>query len=113
MQNRSPKTWLPLLLSVTLAIGMIIGFTMRDNFPGVAFFAGRKSSPIKEVLQLIDERYVDDVASNKWQDSTLNAILNSLDPHSFYITPDEMSKYNESISGQYSGIGISFDIFND
>lgn len=113
MQNRSPKTWLPLLLSVTLATGMVIGFTMRDNFPGTAFFAGRKSNPIKEVLQLIDERYVDDVASKKWQDSTLNAILNSLDPHSFYITPDEMSKYNESISGKYSGVGISFDIFND
>jgi len=86
---------------------------MRDNFPGAAFFAGRKSSPIKEVLQLIDERYVDNVATKKWQDSTLNAILNALDPHSFYITPDELSKYNESIRGEYSGIGISFDIFND
>ncbi len=113
MPLKSFKAWLPFILASTLAVGMIIGFTMRDNFPHDAFFTKRKANPIEEVLRLIDERYVDDLGSSRWQDSTLDALLQTLDPHSFYISPADMALYNEDLTGHYSGIGVTYDLFND
>ena len=40
-------------------------------------------------------------------------MLKSLDPHSDYIPAEEFKQVNESLQGNFEGIGIEFNIYND
>jgi carboxyl-terminal processing protease len=65
------------------------------------------------VLELIDRYYVDTVNDNKLVESAIVEMLKNLDPHSTYITSDEVKEMNEPLLGNFEGIGISFNILND
>ena len=58
MSNKKTQVWLPLLFSISMAIGIFIGFKMRDQFSSNSFFSIEKSSPFNEIMGLIKDRYV-------------------------------------------------------
>jgi carboxyl-terminal processing protease len=113
MKNERIKVWLPLFLSISMALGMMVGYKMRDNFPRNAFFSLEKRNITEEILQLIKNKYVDDINTNQLADSAIQAILNQLDPHSVYIEPKELTDINNQLNGKFYGIGVEFEIFND
>src|SRR5882757_9451285 len=59
------------------------------------------ASLFKEVNSL----YVDDVNPNKMVRTGIDAMLNSLDPYTNYISEDEVEDYRTMNTGQYGGIG--------
>jgi carboxyl-terminal processing protease len=65
------------------------------------------------VLRLIDSYYVDTANVNKLTEKAIVSMLQDLDPHSVYISKEEVAKMNEELKGNFEGIGISFNIFND
>ncbi len=113
MSNKKTQVWLPLLFSISMAIGIFIGFKMRDQFSSIPFFSIERSSPINEIMGLIKERYVDDVKMNQLSDTAIEALLTKLDPHSVYIPAAELEDINNDIEGNFYGIGIEFDFFHD
>jgi carboxyl-terminal processing protease len=40
-------------------------------------------------------------------------MLDQLDPHSTYITQDQLKRISEDFQGSFEGIGVEFDIVND
>ena len=92
---------------------MFIGFKMRTVLPGKSFFYLEKRNPLQEIINLIDKKYVDDVELNHLTDTAIMAILSKLDPHSYYIPPQELQSINEEINGSFYGIGIEFVRFED
>ena len=113
MSNKKTQVWLPLLFSISMAIGIFIGFKMRDQFSSNSFFSIEKPSPFNEIMGLIKERYVDDVKMNQLSDTAIEALLTKLDPHSVYIPASELEDINNDIEGNFYGIGIEFDFFHD
>lgn len=113
MNNKKIQVWLPLLFSITLIAGMFFGYKMRDNMPGKSFFYTEKRKPVQEIMDLIQNRYVDQVEMDKLADTAIQAILAKLDPHSVYIPAKELQQVNEDLAGKFFGIGIEFNIFND
>lgn len=113
MNKRKLQIWLPLLFSLTMIVGMFIGFNMRTILPGKSFFFLQKKNPLQEILNLIDKKYVDDVDVNKLTDTAILSILSKLDPHSSYIPAKNLQQINEEINGSFFGIGIEFNIFSD
>ena len=113
MNNTKLKVALPLLLSFSMCAGVFIGFKMRDGFPGNSFFSRDKSSSINEVMELIKNKYVDDVSFNQLNDTAIDAILSKLDPHSVRIPATELQEVNDDINGNFYGIGIEFEIIDD
>jgi carboxyl-terminal processing protease len=113
MSNKKIQVWLPLLFSLTMITGMFFGYKMRDNMPGKSFFFAEKHKPVQEIIDLIKNRYVDDVEIEKLADTAIQAILSKLDPHSVFIPADELQQANEDLAGKFFGIGIEFNIFND
>ncbi|HNG63178.1 MAG TPA: S41 family peptidase [Ferruginibacter sp.] len=111
--NKKIQVWLPLLFSITMIAGMYMGYKMRDNMPGRGFFSRDKRRPVQEVLDLINNRYVDDVKTQALTDTAIEAILSKLDPHSVFIPAEELQQVNEDLAGKFFGIGIEFNIFND
>jgi carboxyl-terminal processing protease len=65
------------------------------------------------VLNLIESYYVDTANVKKLTEDAITDILSSLDPHSVYISKDEVEEMNQPLEGSFEGIGISFNIFKD
>jgi carboxyl-terminal processing protease len=93
--------------------GMFLGYKMRDNMPGKSFFFVEKRRPVQEIMDLIKNRYVDDVQMQSLADTAIQAMLSKLDPHSVFIPAEELQQVNEDLAGKFFGIGIEFNIFND
>ena len=63
--------------------------------------------------QLINSLYVDSVNGNDIVEEAIVGMLKSLDPHSVYISADEVAAMNEPLDGSFEGVGIQFNILND
>ena len=59
-----------------------------------------------EVLQKINEEYVDEINQSESMDSAINGLLQSLDPYSAYMSPEIFNEMQTETSGEFGGLGI-------
>ena len=59
-----------------------------------------------EVLDKINNEYVDDIDQQKIMDSAINGVLQSLDPYSSYMSPESLNDMQTETSGEFGGLGI-------
>ena len=59
-----------------------------------------------EVLEKINEEYVDEINQSESMDSAINGLLQSLDPYSAYLSPDNFQEMQTETSGEFGGLGI-------
>ena len=57
--------------------------------------------------------YVDEVDEQKIVETSIKAMLKELDPHSTYLTAQEVEKMNEPLQGNFEGIGVQFNMAED
>ncbi|MGI6574234.1 MAG: S41 family peptidase [Fermentimonas sp.] len=67
----------------------------------------------ERTLQLINSLYVDDADSKKLTEAAIRGMLEGLDPHSTYLTEEEVRAMNEPLQGNFDGIGIQFNMLTD
>ena len=72
-----------------------------------------KWSNIDIVLEHLANNYVDSLEIDNLSENSINNILKDLDPHSSYIPANQRQRLNESLVGNFGGIGIRFMIYND
>lgn len=72
-----------------------------------------QTNKFTQALDFINLFYVDSIDSQKLIDTAIINMLKSLDPHSSYLTAKEVKEMNESLQGNFEGIGVSFNILND
>ncbi len=113
MRNRKYQIWLPLLFSIVLIAGMFIGYKLSRDRIGAKFFKNEKLSPMDEIMGLINKDYVDPINMDTFQVKSIDKILGSLDPHSTYITPEELQNINEDMAGSYLGLGVDYQMKED
>lgn len=65
------------------------------------------------VLDQVEKNYVDTINYADIVEKAIPAVLQSLDPHSVYLPPVDLEKADESLVGNFSGIGIEFNVPND
>src|SRR6516225_5451891 len=107
------KVWIPLLFSVTMIVGMLIGYRLYQNTSTSGFFKTRKATRVQEVIDLVNMKYVDSVNLDSVSGDAITGILSHLDPHSYFIPAVDREEMNEDLQGNFEGIGIEFQIFND
>lgn len=110
-QNTKYQIRLPLVLCLGLAAGVFVGATLNT---------GKRSADVnkdiqkfREILTQINEEYVDTINTSALVDDAITHILQKLDPHSAYIPVSDRIAANEDLRGNFDGIGIEFNIFND
>jgi carboxyl-terminal processing protease len=110
-ENSKYNVRLPIVLCVGLAAGVFVGATLNT---------GKRSSDVnkdvqklRDVLTQIKDEYVDTVNTGEMVDEAIQHLLNKLDPHSSYIPASDRIAANEDLRGNFEGIGIEFNIFND
>lgn len=72
--------------------------------------ASRKLSLAQYAIQNL---YVDKLDENKLVEDAIEALLQKLDPHSSYLSVQEVKDMNEPLQGNFDGIGIQFNMMND
>ena len=108
------KVWLPVLFAVTMILGMLIGFNLRDKIPSTQkFFQTGKHAGVQEVMDLIRLKYVDSVNVDTLSEDAIDAMLSHLDPHSMYIPPVYLTEANEDLQGNFEGIGVEYYVIDD
>ena len=65
-----------------------------------------KIDVFSEVLEKINQEYVDEVDQSKSMDAAINGLLQSLDPYSAYMTPESFESMQTETSGEFGGLGI-------
>ncbi|MEG0807546.1 MAG: S41 family peptidase [Alistipes sp.] len=68
---------------------------------------------LTQVYRYLNGLYVDDVDMAPLVEGAITGMLEELDPHSAYIGSDEMKGIQESFDGEFSGIGVEFNILKD
>lgn len=117
--NGQPKKkiqiFLPLILSLVMILGMMIGFKLQETSSEKINIssAGNHNSKINDLFQYIDAKYVDTVNGEQLKESAIVGVLKKLDPHSAYIPARELKAVNQSLEGNFEGIGIEFFIVDD
>ena len=66
-----------------------------------------------QIINWIDKYYVDTVNKSDLVEKAIIGMLQNLDPHSTYLTKEEVKAMSEPLEGNFEGIGISFNILND
>ncbi len=116
--SKKLKIWLPLLFSLVLVLGMLIGINLKQT-PVVA---SKEKIPIirtiepgrvEELLRYVEAKYVDDINRDELTEKAIGNLLNELDPHSNYISAKQLKEVNEQLEGNFEGIGIEFMILDD
>ena len=65
------------------------------------------------ILQEVEKNYVDTIDMEGMTDAAVIAALSELDPHSVYLPPVELTESETELSGNFEGIGITFNVPND
>ncbi|MBT8255891.1 MAG: S41 family peptidase [Bacteroidia bacterium] len=108
------KKYLPIILGVAVAAGVILGSKLNFKDSNEKIFAtNSKKDKLNRLIDYIDYEYVDEVNTDSIVDVTVNGILENLDPHSVYIPVDQYEENADDMRGNFVGIGVSFYPYND
>jgi len=103
--GRKISNWGLLLLAIVLAIPFGKASAQETVQENQLKFA--------RLLRLVDGYYVDSANVEQLTEDAIVHLLSELDPHSTYISKEEVAKMNEGLKGNFEGIGISFNIYKD
>ena len=114
MGNKKLQVWLPLIFSVVIIAGMFFGYKLgTQNSGNNGFFSSNNRGSLQEAIDLIRMRYVDSVQIDSLQGKAIQQMMSELDPHSVYLPPVDLKEANEDLAGNFEGIGVEFNVFND
>ena len=114
----SPRARLVLALFVGLLLGLSLSVASRvaaERSPasaGAAATAASAALPWKdarllaEVMQRVRDNYVDPVEYHQLMQNAIRGMVEALDDHSTFLSPDEFDDMKVSTSGTYAGIGV-------
>lgn len=109
--------YLPLAFAVVLAGGILLGNRLTrvtgNKADNILFLKPENHDKLSEIINYIQQDYVDSVNRNELTENAINGILEQLDPHSQYIPAADFHEVNDPLNGNFEGIGIQFRIEKD
>lgn len=72
-----------------------------------------ESIKLAQVMEKVGRFYVDSIDESDMVEQTIVQMLHELDPHSSYLSKEELAELNEQLEGEFEGIGISFNVLED
>ncbi len=78
-----------------------------------AILSSVPNDKISSTLSLLEQQYVDPISIDSLTEALMPRIFEELDPHSVYIPAEDMGDMNESLEGEFDGIGVVFNMATD
>ena len=93
---------MPLLMSLCVVIGIVIGTFYANHFSGNRLnIISTGSNRLNNLLHIIDDQYVDNVDIDSLVDKAIPQILAELDPHSVYINAKNVQAANDDLRARF------------
>ena len=90
-------------------ISVIVLIAFKENFQPDPF---QKLKTLTQVIRLVQEGYFEDIDMTKALEGAIRGFLEELDPHSKYISNDELEVVTEQMEGKFEGIGIEYSMLD-
>lgn len=100
-----------LALTLLLALAVNCSVTAQEEQSAAKSF--EQLQKFNRFYRYLDATYVDQVDMEPLVEDAIRSMLEDLDPHSVYLDKEEMQAERESFDGEFSGIGIEYNIMND
>ena len=114
MSNNKSNRFIPLWLALAAIVGIVVGTFYGNHFQGNRLnIINAGSNKLTNLLYMLDDQYVDSVDVPSLVEKAIPLILGELDPHSVYISANDVEMANDDLRGSFSGVGIEFIIRND
>jgi carboxyl-terminal processing protease len=112
IKNSKFQIKLPIILTVGMAAGILIGATFAGPDNTSSDFM-KSVMKFREVMSLIDRSYVDEIDSDEMVETAVNKMLEELDPHTIYVSAKDVELSNSDLKKEFEGVGIEFNVFRD
>lgn len=109
MIKKINKIYLPIIFAIVLIVGIFLGKALNNNPYKSDLYSYVSNDKLSRIIDYVESRYVDSVSRIKLEESAIPAILGELDPHSVYISAEEMKAVSEDMRGNFEGIGVVFN----
>ncbi len=109
----------PLVLAVGIVLGILLGqFVGRNKaetqLRTIISRAGLTSpNKLMKTCMLVENKFVDSISMDSLTELVIPLMMKELDPHSEYIPARDMQAMNESLEGEFDGIGVMFNAATD
>jgi carboxyl-terminal processing protease len=99
-------------LLVLFCLGLVFVFSGQvvNNVSAIPREEYESLETFTSILSIVKKNYVDDVNSKDLVNGAINGMLNSLDPHSAYLTPDHYKDLQMDTAGRFGGLGIEITV---
>jgi len=68
---------------------------------------------LSRFYEILNQHYVENINDNELTEVAIKSILSELDPHSSYISSEDVAKFQTSRDGEFKGVGILFSMISD
>ena len=96
------------ILGIGLVLGMSLEAALSTNNDTY-----EQLQKLENAFIIIQRQYVDEADPKKLVERAVNGMLDELDPHSVYISPEEIQEIQEGYKGSFGGIGVLFEVIED
>ncbi|OKY99445.1 MAG: peptidase S41 [Alistipes sp. 58_9_plus] len=100
-------------LALTLLLALAVNSSVTAQEEQSAAKSFEQLQKFNRFYRYLDATYVDQVDMEPLVEDAIRSMLEDLDPHSVYLDKEEMQAERESFDGEFSGIGIEYNIMND
>ena len=99
---------------VLLFLGVALGFFLAGHWvPNVSAVPRQDYESLEaftNILSIVKKNYVEEVDTKNLVNGAINGMLNSLDPHSAYLTPELYKDLQMDTQGRFGGLGIEITV---
>jgi carboxyl-terminal processing protease len=99
------------LLIITLSVVVVAGYS--GVIADIKQSLENHIRKLIRVAQLAELYYVETVSWDSAVDGAISGMLQQLDPHSVYLSPEQVQENEEKFNAEYIGIGIEYDMLDD
>jgi carboxyl-terminal processing protease len=102
-----------IVILFVLSVAAVVGFWMGHEYQkGVlaSKIPYKELEKFSKVLQFVESNYVEDTKAPQLLDGAIRGMLNSLDPHSSYLSQDVYREMKEETQGKFGGLGIEVTV---
>lgn len=104
-KRKTKKSLFALFAGVCIALSVPFAASAQFNDPSL--------QKLTYVAYMINKYYVDVTDNEKLAENAITGMLSNLDPHSTYISRENLKRENEPLEGSFDGIGVVFQMMKD
>jgi carboxyl-terminal processing protease len=107
---KGKKWWGPAVVIFVFIVGFLSGDLLSDRPAAQANVVYEKLKIFGDVLSAVQTSYVEEPDMDQLVEGAIKGMLQNLDPHSSYLTPDMLKQVEVETKGVFGGLGIEIGI---